>query len=146
MITRAPAPAATTAAVVLTLNVLYPSPPVPTMSTIKSSGNSTAAEMARERKTSAAVASDSPLLSSRDTCKAVRNAPICVGATALGVKMWSRARRRFAGVKYSGVRTSLFNSGLKVSGEYVEGSGRIEVGLGMVGADQVQDTFESSFQ
>lgn len=46
--------------------------------------------------------------------------------------MCSKAIRRLDGEKYSGVLTSLLNNGLKVSGEYVDGSGSAEVGLGMV--------------
>ena len=114
--TRAPAPAATMAAVVLTLKVLCPSPPVPTMSTTKSlSASSTAAFNARSLRTSAAAARESGLRSTRFTCSAVRNAPICTGKAASGVKTCSRARRRSSGVKYSGVWTSFFSKGLKES-------------------------------
>jgi hypothetical protein len=132
LMTRAPAPAATIAAVVLTLKVLCPSPPVPTMSTTKSSGCSTSAMTARDLRTWAAVASDSGRLSSRETCRAAKNAPIWVGVTASGVKICSNAIRRLDGEKYSGVFTSLLRSGLNVSGEYVDGSGSTDVGLGMV--------------
>ena len=119
--TRAPAPAATTAAVVLTLKVLCPSPPVPTMSTMKSSSaRSTIALLASERRTWAAVAKDSGLRSRRERWRAVRKAPICVSATASGVKTCSRARRKSDGEKYSGVLTSLLSSGLNVSEENVD--------------------------
>ena len=116
LITLAPAPAATIAAVVLTLKVLCPSPPVPTISTMKSSSpRSTAAGTALALNKLAAVANDSGLLSRRDMWSAARNAPICTGSTAPGVKMCSRASWRSCGLKYSGVLTSLFNNGLKVA-------------------------------
>ena len=67
LITLAPAPAATIAAVVLTLKVLCPSPPVPTMSTTKSSSpNSTEAGTALDLNKLAAVVNDSGLLSRRE--------------------------------------------------------------------------------
>jgi len=67
LITLAPAPAATIAAVVLTLKVLWPSPPVPTISTTKSSSpRSTAAGIALDLNKLAAIANDSGLLSRRE--------------------------------------------------------------------------------
>ena len=136
--TLAPAPAATTAAVVLTLNVLCPSPPVPTISTTKSvSRASMSALRARERREAAAAASISGRRSMRWTCKAARKAPIWVGeAAAVGVptpgvdaeasleegeKRWSSASVRSSVEKYSGVATSRAKSGLKVSLVSVDG-------------------------
>ena len=70
--TRAPAPAATIPAAVLTLNKLWPSPPVPTISTTKSVSVSwTATFNARVRRTEATATIDSDLCQ-HDEC-AVRS-------------------------------------------------------------------------
>lgn len=140
LITRHPAPAATTPAVVLTLNKLYPSPPVPTISTTKSfSASSTAACSACALNTCAAASNDSGLLSIRLICSAVKNAPICDGCSASGLNRCLNACLRSAGVKYSGVVTTLLNKGLKESalrllrsgGEYMFGSALGPAGAGI---------------
>ena len=63
----------------------------------------------------AAVASNSDPLKTRNMKHGDRNAPICVGSIDPGVKTCSRAGWRSLGLKYSGVLTSLFNSGLNVA-------------------------------
>lgn len=115
--TLTPAPAATMAAVVLTLKVLCPSPPVPTISTTHpSSFPSTFAATALSLSTSAAAPSNSGRCSARAMCNAVKKAPICDGWTAGGDESrWSNARRRSAGVNASGDFTSVDNRGLNVS-------------------------------
>ena len=118
--TLAPAPAATTPAVVLTLNVLCPSPPVPTISTTKSSAAaSISAFSALERKNAAAAVMISGLRSVRVICNAVRKAPIWAGSAADSFasagKMCSKAETRSDGWKYSGVSTSLWRRGLNVT-------------------------------
>lgn len=115
--TLAPAPAATMAAVVLTLKVLCPSPPVPTISTTHpSSFPSTSAVTALSFRTSAAAPSSSGRCSARATCSAVKKAPTCEGWTAGGdERRWSNASRKSAEVNASGDFTSVDNRGLKVS-------------------------------
>ena len=86
----APAPAAMTTAVMLMLNRLKPSLPVPMISTMKSPSVSwTMAFRALSWRT--AAVRDSGFLSMQLICRVVENALICTRWTALGVKRWFKA-------------------------------------------------------
>lgn len=115
---RSPAPAATIAAVVLTLKTLWPSPPVPTMSArIPASSPSTCGIFACWSSTSAAAASVLGRRSTPVSWSALRNAPICAWVAAGGdATRCSTASRTSSAVKSADVACSFRRSGLNVSG------------------------------
>jgi len=133
--TLAPAPAATIAEVVLTLNVSWPSPPVPTISTTlrdlrlpSSSISSTPSPrltIAGKQcflNTDAAPARTSGFLSSPFRWIAVRKLPICAGWVLAGSSRCSNAPCASSRVKVSGAAIAFCKIDLKLSGVLMGGA------------------------
>ncbi|TIA83917.1 hypothetical protein E3P98_00522 [Wallemia ichthyophaga] len=115
LVTVAPAPAATTAAAVETLNVSRPSPPVPTISHVGIlSKPGIWTEWARI--TVAAAAIYSAFSSLPVNLSAVRNAAICAGVWASVDTMCSNEVAISSSVKLIESVASFFNNGLNDSG------------------------------
>lgn len=115
-VTMAPAPAATTAALVDTLNVSNPSPPVPTISQVGPTPSKPRIWTEWERITVAAAAMYADCSSNFVSFKAVRKAAICAAVCASGLTMCSNAAAMSSSLKFAVSVVSFFNRGLNDSG------------------------------